>query len=122
MSEYVAAYGARASIIVAVEHYTQQVTTEEGRVLRPRMLVGDFAIVKAAGRIGWAGFRDVVEVNGEPVADRRDRLLGLLTGPAGGWSRSATGRTSRARERYGSFRKTERWCAPGCECGTSRTC
>ena len=46
--------------------------------------MSEFAIVKAAGRVGWSGFRDVVEVDGKPVSDRRDRLLSLLTGPAGG--------------------------------------
>jgi len=54
--------------------------------VRPRTLVSEFAIVKAAGRVGWSGFRDVVEVDGKPVADRRDRLMSLLTGPAGGES------------------------------------
>ena len=83
MSAYVVGYGAEASVIVGVEKYTQRVTVEE-RPVRPRMLVSEFAIVKAAGRVGWSGFRDVVEVDGKPVSDRRDRLLSLLTGPAGG--------------------------------------
>ena len=83
MSAYVVGYGAEASVIVGAEKYTQRVTIEE-RPVRPRMLVSEFAIVKAAGRVGWSGFRDVVEVDGKPVSDRRDRLLGLLTGPAGG--------------------------------------
>ncbi|MFO7691578.1 MAG: VWA domain-containing protein [Vicinamibacterales bacterium] len=83
MSAYVAGYGAEASVIVGVEKYTQRVTVEE-RSVRPRMLVSEFAIVKAAGRVGWSGFRDVVEVDGKPVSDRRDRLMSLLTGPAGG--------------------------------------
>jgi hypothetical protein len=85
MAGYVAGYGAEASVIVGVEKYTQRVTVEN-QFLRPRTLVSEFAIVKAAGRVGWSGFRDVVEVNGKPVADRRDRLMSLLTGPAGGGS------------------------------------
>jgi VWFA-related protein len=83
MAEYVAAYGPQASVIVGVEKYSQQVTVEE-RPLRPRSLVAEFAIVKAPDRVGWTGFRDVVEVDGRAVADRRDRLASLLTGPAGG--------------------------------------
>jgi VWFA-related protein len=83
MAGYVAAYGPQTSVIVGVEKYTQRVTIEE-RNVRPRMLVAEFAIVKAGGRVGWSGFRDVVEVDGKPVTDRRDRLLSLLTGPAGG--------------------------------------
>lgn len=83
MADYVAAYGPQTSVIVGVEKYTQRVTVEE-RFVRPRSLVSEFAIVKAAGRVGWSGFRDVVEVDGKAVSDRRDRLLSLLTGPAGG--------------------------------------
>lgn len=85
MADYVAGYGPQASVFVGVEDYTQQVWVE-GRYGRPRSLVAEFAIVKAAGRSGWAGFRDVVEVDGQDVSDRRDRLLNLLTGPAGGES------------------------------------
>lgn len=75
---YVAAYGEKASLIVGVEKYTQSLTFEGANEMqRPRRLVAEFAIVKAAG--GWVGFRDVVEVNGEKVADRRDRLMSILT-------------------------------------------
>jgi hypothetical protein len=42
-------------------------------------LLAEFAIVKAAGSVGWIGFRDVVEVDGESLTDRRDRLLTLLS-------------------------------------------
>lgn len=74
---YVSAYGEKASLIVAVEKYTQSLTFEGANEMqRPRRLVAEFAIVKAAG--GWVGFRDVVEVNGEKVADRRDRLMSIL--------------------------------------------
>ena len=82
MADYVAGYGPQASVIVGVEKYTQQVTIDE-RHIRPRNLVAEFAIVNASGRVGWTGFRDVVEVDGEAVADRRDRLVRLLTGPPG---------------------------------------
>jgi hypothetical protein len=53
------------------------VTTEAGVDTRPRQLVAEFAIVKAPG--GWTGFRDVVQINGQEVSDRRDRLLKLFT-------------------------------------------
>ncbi len=77
MGEYVGAYGDKASVIVAVEKYTQTVTVEGAPPLRPRQMVAEFAIVKADGH--WTGFRDVIEVNGQQVVDRRDRLLRLLT-------------------------------------------
>ena len=78
LGAYVAAYGEKASLIVGVEKYTQSLTFEGANAMqRPRRLVAEFAIVKAAG--GWVGFRDVVEVNGEKVADRRDRLMSILS-------------------------------------------
>lgn len=79
LGEYVAAYGEKASVMVAVEKYTQSVTTAETGMLRPRRIVADFAIVKTSG--GWVGYRDVVQVNNEKIADRQDRLLKLLTEP-----------------------------------------
>lgn len=78
LGAYVSSYGEKASVVVAVERYTQEVRIQGGyRRLRPRQLEAEFAIVKMAG--GWAGFRDVVEVDGKPVHDRRDRLRSLLT-------------------------------------------
>jgi hypothetical protein len=75
VAAYASSYGEKASLIVAVEKYIQRFGTE-----RPRQLVAEFAIVKAPG--GWVGYRDVVEVNGDKVADRRDRLLSILTDPS----------------------------------------
>jgi hypothetical protein len=83
MGRYVAAYGEKASLIVAVEKYTQTVTSEEGQSYRPRTLVAEFAVVKTNRGTGWTGYRDVVEVNGEKIGDRRDRLLRLLTETSG---------------------------------------
>jgi hypothetical protein len=76
---YAAAYGEKSSVVVAQETYTQQVTIEGAAdIVRPIKLVAEFAIVKLQGG-GWTGFRDVVEYNGEPVRDRKDRLVSLLT-------------------------------------------
>ena len=80
MGEYVASYGEKASVIVSVEKYTQSITTSELQ-LKPRKLTAEFAIVKAAG--GWVGFRDVVEVDGQEVTDRRDRLMRLFAESSG---------------------------------------
>lgn len=82
MAAYVEAYGPQTSAVVGVEKYTQNVTIED-KNLRPRSLLAEFAIVKAAGAGGWTGYRDVVEVDGREVTDRRDRLVSLLTGPPG---------------------------------------
>jgi hypothetical protein len=91
MSQYVAAYGARASMFVGEETYTQHVeaTVPPKEPLRfydyvhtTRRLVSEFAIVKAGSGGDWIGYRDVVEVNEKAVVDRRDRLLALLTAPS----------------------------------------
>ena len=79
MAQYVAAYGARATMFVAVEKYTQRVGGETGGSSTPVRLVSEFALVKAGSGENWIGYRDVFEVNGKAVADRQDRLLGLLT-------------------------------------------
>jgi len=79
VADYAAAYGEKTSVIVAAETYTQSVTVEGmAEPSRPIKLDAEFAIVKLQGG-GWTGFRDVVEVNDEPVGDRKDRLMALLT-------------------------------------------
>lgn len=78
MAQYVVNYGEKASMFVGVEKYSQNVVYE-GRDAPPRRLVAEFAIIKAPGDIGWIGFRDVVEVDGDKISDRRDRLLTILT-------------------------------------------
>ncbi len=83
MGTYVAGYGEKAALIVAVEKYTQTVMFEGAPApQQPRRLVAEFAIVKAADGSGWVGFRDVVEVDGKQLSDRRDRLVKLFTSSA----------------------------------------
>ena len=77
---YVVEYGEKASLVVGVEHYTQEA---RGAVESPperRVLVSEFALVRAAD--DWVGFRDVFEVDGAAVQDRQDRLLTVLLGPS----------------------------------------
>ena len=79
---YVAAYGEKASVVVATETYTQSLAIEgQAEMPRPMKLVAEFAIVKLQGG-GWTGFRDVISFNDEPVPDRKDRLMSLLTSEA----------------------------------------
>lgn len=79
VGDYVAGYAEKAALLVAVEKYTQSVAFEGISQSKPRQLVAEFAIVKAPAGGGWIGFRDVVEVDGEKISDRRDRLVSLLT-------------------------------------------
>jgi hypothetical protein len=78
MARYVAGYGDKASLFVAVEKYTQGLALN-GQNRPPRRLVAELAIVKAPGDTGWIGYRDVVEVNDNKISDRPDRLMTILT-------------------------------------------
>lgn len=81
VAAYVDAYGERASIVVATEHYTQQARRAAPSMPEQRKIVAEFAIVKVDRARGWQGFRDVVEVDGTPLPDREDRLVRALTRP-----------------------------------------
>lgn len=83
MSAYVQAYGEKASIFVATEHYTQHVTGGDRPGPQDRVTVADFAIVRAEGLGGWVGFRDILEADGTRVADHSDRLLKILSDVSG---------------------------------------
>ena len=74
---YVDAYGDRASIVVTTEKYSQSEVDDRRHQSRRRELVSDLAIVQTNGR-RWVGFRDVLEVDGKVLEDRRDRLVELL--------------------------------------------
>jgi hypothetical protein len=83
VERYVAGYGEQASIVVCTERYDQ---TSEGSGMSAggrRALVSDFAIVYAGAIRGWLGFRDVLEVDGQRVSDREDRLARVLMGSEG---------------------------------------
>lgn len=80
--------------IVAEEHYLQVVTStntrsvdavESGRLdalaSNKRVLRSDVLMITVPGTNGWVLFRDVFEVDGQPVRDRQDRLLALLQSP-----------------------------------------
>jgi hypothetical protein len=102
---YVEQYGGQASLLVGIEHYSQSVThtpvlapgarngirgtagnapvdrmdTGPTAVTERRRLVSEFALVaNAATSGGWLGYRDVIEMNGKPVAGGRDRLQAIF--------------------------------------------
>jgi hypothetical protein len=98
LSAYVESYGEKASIVVATERYTQQVTNTPSATPRQRVTVADFAIVRAEGFGGWVGFRDVLEADGVRIADHTDRLLNLLQNVSG--SRDEAARLSDESARF----------------------
>jgi hypothetical protein len=73
---YVVDYGEKMSLLVGVERYSQSLRGAAAGQPKTRALVSEFALVRVAD--DWVGFRDVFEVDGVGVADRRDRLLTLL--------------------------------------------
>ena len=90
LGAYVASYGEKVSLMVGVEKYTQSVMFDSAASpAQPRRLVAEFAIVKTSDHSGWVGFRDVVEVDGKALRDRRDRLLSLFTNTTSDTSEAA---------------------------------
>ena len=71
---YLAEFIGRFSNVVAEERYAQWTVNE----LERRELVSDFLIVQIPATNDWVSFRDVLEVDGEPVGDGGQRLLTLL--------------------------------------------
>ena len=79
-ARYVAQFVDRFSDVVATERYEQRSINPN----RTRALVSDFLIVQIPGFDDtWTSFRDVLEVDGEPVARDQERLLELLLEPSG---------------------------------------
>jgi hypothetical protein len=84
--QYLVRWQEQLSAVVAEEHYRQTVRTSNNRVswrLRDtRQLRSDVLLVKAPADSLWVCFRDVVAVDGAPVADRQDRFDALFSGPS----------------------------------------
>jgi hypothetical protein len=98
-SQYVALYTTTLSNVVAEERYEQHIV-EVRRALgwpanvglqsapfqtiggRRRVLRSDVELINVGPPVGWRTYRDVFEVDGRPVRDRRERLTSLLLQPA----------------------------------------
>ena len=111
-SRYVADYAERATSVVAEERYVQAIMEEiagnspsppdqvlawreqdsrklSAGVLRRRQLLSDLLMVKTS--TGWyTNYRDVAEVDGEPVRNRAKRALDLFTSGGSGADVGAT--------------------------------
>ena len=78
---YVAQFEQRLSGIVAEEQYTQEVKYPKGSPLllnQHRQLRSDLLLVHPVGGTDWMQFRDVFQVDGEPVRDREERLTQMF--------------------------------------------
>ena len=76
--------------VIAEERYVQDVlpggtllaATSGGSRAQHRVLLSDWLLVRTADVVGWQAFRDVFEVDGAAVRDRRERLTRLFEQPA----------------------------------------
>ena len=76
---YVVRLEEELAILVADETHTQSVFVgQQGSVWQSRALVSDVAWVPTGDPFVWAFFRDVREVDGDPVRDREQRLAQLF--------------------------------------------
>ena len=89
---YLREFVKRFSGVVAEERYVQDSRTvprarTKGSVVRSQLftrhveLMSDFLLVKLKDSSEWHMFRDVFDVNGEPVRDRDERLTKLFLNP-----------------------------------------
>jgi hypothetical protein len=82
LSEYIGAYVRDFRNVVAEEEYRQDVFSSNGLRGR-RRLRADLLLVKSNADTGWTQYRDVFEVDGQPVRDREQRVQKLfLDNPA----------------------------------------
>jgi len=82
---YLAEYEAGFAGVVSEEHYTQNLVRSVGTNItarRSRSLVSDVIVLNAGGD-SWTVFRDVFEVDAQPVRDRDARLQKLFVDTPG---------------------------------------
>jgi hypothetical protein len=81
---YVAEYQQQLTFVVAEEAYRQQIVIQRPRDLMPRSRImrSEVFFLVTPGNDDWMAIRDVLEVDGDPVADRPDLMEALRTLPA----------------------------------------
>ena len=76
--EFVVEYEDDLSMVVAEEHYEQQVRNKDGDVEERRVLVSDYRVAQLLPHEFWFGVREVFEVDGAVVRKRTTRPLRAL--------------------------------------------
>jgi len=82
VGQYVTGYGDKASLLVCTETYDQRFRPSVLGQPPARRLVSEFALVKTPGNQAWAGYRDVLDVDGKSVSDHPNRLEALFRSDA----------------------------------------
>jgi hypothetical protein len=80
-AQYVRTYQQLSVGLAAEENYVQESTTNNSRTRRRTK--ADLVLVRVSTEDVWAQFRDVFEVDGEPVRDRDNRLQKLVLNASG---------------------------------------
>ena len=82
VASYIRGYVPQLINIVAEETFEQE---RKGNPVLKRRLLSDILLVGFPGRVNqWMLFRDVTEVDGQPRADKAERLVDLFVSPSGG--------------------------------------
>jgi hypothetical protein len=83
VGDYIVRFQQQISGMVAEEYYVQNSDKAERPFVTHRELKSDLLLVKTEGETnGYVQFRDVYEVDGDPVRDRDDRLARLFMNPS----------------------------------------
>jgi hypothetical protein len=100
-ANYVESYEARLGGLVAEENYSQHLLRDGQRAPagQKRKLKSDFMLVKFGADEPFTPYRDVLEVDGAPVADRTTRLEQLFLQP-GAEARTSAAKISNESARY----------------------
>jgi hypothetical protein len=107
VEQYVERYEGELSTLVARERYVQTVPPSPDRAGRVRTLSSDFLFFRSPGRFGpWLGFRDVLEVDGNPIERQGERLREIVASPDSAESRAMTMALENARYNIGRFTRT----------------
>ena len=97
VAAYIRAYVPQLINIVTEETFDQE---RKGNPVVRRRLLSDILLVAFPGMAHrWMLFRDVTDVDGQPVADKEARLVNLFVSPSGGSFEQAT-RIARDSERF----------------------
>jgi len=106
LTGYLEDYFREFSNVVAEEVYLQHVKVD-GTPKSERNLRSDLLIVQIGNGLRWMAFRDVYDVDGRPVRDRRERLEKLfLAGAPGALTQASPIRNESARYNLGGIRRT----------------
>jgi hypothetical protein len=107
VERYVEGYERSLSTLVARERYVQKVPAPPGQMGLIRTLVSDFLFFRLPGRDGpWLGFRDVLEVDGTPVAHQGEWLREIVASPERAEARAMAMARENGRYNIGRFART----------------